>query len=380
MGCSLHGSATSIRAIDRRPCGARVESERLLATSTRVSPLSVIEDDERALEGDSLACMVQFLYPDQDDVLFFVFVAVFSWQQRSHGCAPLDLAFTLAIDPAQPAGRIIDKFREYSCVRDVELELAVADDAGGARPLDDLDVAISKICLHPGRVFVVTVKGSTAVRSAIPTGDVAASERQAMFILNPMARYSDEIDINRFITSMNDSVRLTTQHPGAPPEEVVVPRDVKVRDFEAFLSRCHGAGLSWMFLETLLMFEPWSPAPLLIQSGDRIGDSFRDGQLIEVMHFRGVADTCLRGAVRVIVLVRGDRYTQVFPGALTVGHLLARTTQRGWIAGCQDVTATHRVVQMRRGSECVAEGIIDNEARLADITYLPVRIESVSEA
>ena len=336
------------------------------------------EDDDAEFTSPELWALVQYIYPDQEDVSFFISVCSFLPRRL-----PLSYLFTLPIDDERPAEDIVKAFFHYTLGSEPAQSSAQLyvrrHDRDSFCLVEDLRVSIDQLGISCGDVVVVGYRDGTIAE--IPD-EKFTPEMQNYYILNRHQIMTNLDSLESFLSKAQNAITIT-RHLHGESASLIIPCAVTVSDFAVF-ARCGVSSSHLAHIDCPIVFKRDQIKPISSPETKRVGDVFRDGDDVELYHSVAVSSEFFKDCVRLIVETRQSEkreYVQVFPGRLTVRDLIIRAARKGWIWAADDIENTpewYRVIQMERETR-VFEYIIPYDSLLSDIDHNPLCIQRIPE-
>ena len=334
----------------------------------------LMPQDEEMCDVSEIRCLIQYIYPDQDDVPFFVSVIMF----QSHSIQ-LNYVFTLAVDPSQPIEVVARKFRQYT--RTGPLAVFVRGRAAGTEDfvqLEDVALSLDTLGVRCGD-FVIVAPLFVPNMCMVPEG-VRSLEMNRCYLSCLSHVNINAQELNDILSMATDTITIN-RSLGNETCDLVVPKRARVADFATFAAI--GSNRSDdSLIETPLLFRGDSVKPISYSDTDLVRDVFTDGSHIDVYYYSSVSKEFFDGCVRLIIQIRlaqVSEFVQLFPGRLTVGELIVRAARRGWISAQEEIEETrklYRVIQLGRNRNELPS-IIPHSVHLADLPHNRIMIQPI---
>lgn len=332
------------------------------------------EDDDAEFTSRELVALVQYIYPDQEDVPFFISLCSFLPRRL-----PLSYLFTLPIDDERPAEDILKAFYHYACGHEKAQLYVRRHDRDSFSLVEDLSVSIDQLGISCGDVVVVGYPDGTIAE--IPE-ETFTPEMQKYFILNRHQITMNADTLESFLSKAQNTITINRYLHGEIAS-LIIPRAVTVSDFAVF-ARCGVSSSHLSHIDCPIVFKRDQIRPIRSPETRLVGDVFEDGDDVELYHSVAVSSELFKDCVRLIVETRMSErreYVQVFPGRLTIRDFIIRAASRGWICAADDIEDTpewYRVIQMEYETR-VFEYVIPYDSLLSDIDHNPLCIQRIPE-
>ena len=334
----------------------------------------LIPQDEEMCDVSEVRCLIQYIYPDQDDIPFFVSVIMF----QSHSIQ-LNYVFSLAVDPTKPIEAVAQKFCKYT--RSGPVAVFVRGRAAGTEDFVQLeDVALSLDTLGVRCGDSIIIAPLFVPRMCMIPEPMRTLEMNRCYTSRLSHVKINAQELNDLLSMATDTM-IINRSLGNETCDLVVPKRARVAEFATF------AAIGWnksddSLIETPLLFQGDNVKPISYSDTDLVRDIFTEGSHIDVCYYSSVAKEFFDGCVRLMIEIRHPQViqlVQLFPGSLTTGDLIVRAARRGWISAQEEIEDTrklYRVVQ-RGKNRGDLPSIIPYSVHLADLPHNRIMIQPI---